>query len=158
MRLFSAKLVMPEHREQNRDVVTASSQRSQFGGVMVMMLAVVLMLSMGIAVSLTWIQTGIGVAQRAEHALIVEESLNSAVQIATWDLGKIGAQGCEDWVSQTYVLNVRHVPVTCLSEGGHSYLFAAIGARWLRVRVVRAETDHTRWEIVQWEWSGNGAP
>jgi hypothetical protein len=118
-----------------------------------MMLAVVLMLSMGIAVSLTWMQTGIGVAQRAAQTLVIQESLNSAIQIATWDLGKMGAQGCESWVSQTYVLNDRHVPVDCVFDGDHSYLFAEIGARWLRVRVVMAETGFAGWEIVQWEWS-----
>ncbi len=152
MRSFSAKPVMSASLDQNRDIKNRDIKnrdidsrdiepvRSERGAVLVMMLAIVLMLSMGIGVSVTWIQTGIAVAQRAERALVIEESLNAALQIATWDLKNMQVLGCEDWVPQIYWLNELHVAVGCVSDEGESYLHAELGARSARVRVTLAMT------------------
>lgn len=135
---------------------------AQRGAVVVMMLAVVVMLSLAIGASATWVETGINSVRRAEANLVIEESMIAAIRIATLDtvgldtvwLDTVGGSECGDWAGRTYPINELEVGVTCEVTDGQVYLRAELGARWLLAEVEPGAGAGDRWRVVRWTWPG----
>jgi hypothetical protein len=130
---------------------------AQRGAVVVMMLAVVVMLSLAIGTSLTWVETGISSVGRAEANLVIEESMIAAIRIASVDtagLVRSGGSGCGDWAGRTYPINELEVGVTCEVTDDQVYLRAELGARWLLAEVEPGAVAGDRWRVVRWTWPG----
>lgn len=120
------------------------------GAVMVLMLAVVLLLSLGIGVSAQWVETGMISIRRAEDSLVAEESMIAAIRIASIEIG--AGPNCASWAGGSYPINDREVAVSCREIDQNVYLHAELGHRWLRAEVRPATVLGERWQLIRWVW------
>lgn len=129
---------------------------AQRGSVVVMMLAVVVLLSLAIGASLTWVETGISSVRHAEATFVIEESMIAAIRVASVDMA--GESGCGEWAGRTYLINEREVGVTCEAIDGRVYLRAELGVRWLRAEVEQGAVAGDRWRLMRWTWPDQTQP
>jgi hypothetical protein len=120
---------------------------------MVLMLAVVLMLSVGIGVSLQWVETGIVAIRRAEASFVAEESMIAAIRIASVEIG--WEPDCQSWAGGRYQINNLEVDVFCHDIDQQVYLHAEIvsGTRWLQAEVQPGAVVGERWRLIRWAWT-----